>query len=345
MLWVILAFHIFQCDASGSSECPPGAKHEQSSLVQRNHTSAKVMLASDASHTSARSQLFSEAFLASVGKHMVLALSDAIPEQATFPLEILIPLGFLGLMLAILGYFYLTRKGDQDVFLQKTETTGGSTAGSTAGSMFAPRPKARPVRPHEFQASAKSQGPQPSLVCICPNLVVPEKVECTILVPQVSSLESSQIIPLCDLSGGTILQLEVVLAKNNPNDIRLLLFSPSREIQFATCQPASVAGTKGFSLYGQDTSKQAQMRATEGSCLLTQQGRGSIRFRSSSPGTINASDDEGQLLAYSDPASADAQGLPRLTLKVGPKVDAGLLALSYVAFGLLHADRHSKAGC
>lgn len=81
------------------------------------------------------------------------------------------------------------------------------------------------------------------------------------------------------------------------------------------------------------------MRATEGSCLLTQQGRGSIRgsaaefrqcimeehgvaaskhlvfhrgFRSSSPGTINASDDEGQLLAYSDPASADAQGLSQL---------------------------------
>ena len=96
-----------------------------------------------------------------------------LPLQATFPLEILIPLGFLGLMLAILGYFYLTRKGDQDVFLQKTETTGGSTA----GSMFAPRPKARPVRPHEFQASAKSQGPQPSLVCICPNLVVPEKAQ------------------------------------------------------------------------------------------------------------------------------------------------------------------------
>lgn len=100
-----------------------------------------------------------------------------LPLQATFPLEILIPLGFLGLLLAILGYFYLTRKGDQDVFLQKTETTGGSTAGSTAGSMFAPRPKARPVRPHEFQASAKSQGPQPSLVCICPNLVVPEKAQ------------------------------------------------------------------------------------------------------------------------------------------------------------------------
>ena len=99
-----------------------------------------------------------------------------LPLQATFPLEILIPLGFLGLMLAILGYFYLTRKGDQDVFLQKTETTGGS-AGTTAGSMFAPRPKARPVRPHEFQASAKSQGPQPSLVCICPNLVVPEKAQ------------------------------------------------------------------------------------------------------------------------------------------------------------------------
>ena len=76
-------------------------------------------------------------------------------------------------MLAMLGCFYFTRKGD-DAFLQKTEATA-STAGSTAGSMFAPRPKPRPVRPHEFQASAKSQGPQPSLVCICPNLVVPEK--------------------------------------------------------------------------------------------------------------------------------------------------------------------------
>ena len=36
------------------------------------------------------------------------------------------------------------------------------------------------------------------------------EVECTILVPQVSSLKSSRVIPLCDLSGGTILQLEVV---------------------------------------------------------------------------------------------------------------------------------------
>ena len=44
-------------------------------------------------------------------------------------------------------------------------------------SMFVQsEPKARQGRPHEFQAPAKSQGPQPTLINICPNLVVPEKV-------------------------------------------------------------------------------------------------------------------------------------------------------------------------
>ena len=34
--------------------------------------------------------------------------------------------------------------------------------------------------------------------------------------------------------------------------VRLLLFSPSREIQFATCQKATVQGSRGFSLHGQE---------------------------------------------------------------------------------------------
>lgn len=350
LLLALLVFRIFQRfsaeSLATSDECQLGTIHEQSSLVQRNHTSTKVMLVSDAViRSDSRSRLFSEAFLASCGKHMVLALSGAFPEQGSFPLEVFLP---VGLLLAMLGCFLVTRKDDKDA---KTDTKSGAKSDVAkssvrdGASMFAPsEPKARQGRPHEFQASAKSQGPQPTLINICPNLVVPEKVECTILVPQVSSLKSSRVIPLCDLSGGTILQLEVVRHQRS-DETRLLLFSPSREIQFATCQRASVQGSRGFSLHGQDVSRQAVLRGVEGGCLLTAQQRGSIRFRISSPGSINASDDDGQLLAYSDPASADAQGLPRLTLKVGPKVDAGLMALCYVAMGLLNDEKSSKTGC
>lgn len=353
LLRALLVFRIFQRFSAESlaAECQLGTIHEQSSLVQRNHTSTKVMLVSDAvirTDRSYRSRLFSEAFLASCGKHMVLALSGAFPEQGSFPLEVFLP---VGLLLAMLGCFLVTRD-EKDA---KNDTKSGAKSdaksvrdtksGASTTSMFAPsEPKARQGRPHEFQASAKSQGPQPTLINLCPNLVVPEKVECTILVPQVSSLKSSRVIPLCDLSGGTILQLEVVRHQRS-DETRLLLFSPSREIQFATCQKATVQGSRGFSLHGQDASRQALLRGVEGGCLLTSQQRGSIRFRISSPGSINASDDDGQLLAYSDPASADAQGLPRLTLKVGPKVDAGLMALCYVAIGLLNDEKSSKTGC
>lgn len=347
-LLVFCTFQRFSAESLASAECQLGTiTLEQSSLVQRNHTSTKVMLVSDAVIRSDRSRLFSEAFLASCGKHMVLALSGAFPEQGSFPLEVFLP---VGLLLAMLGCFLVTRD-DKDA---KNETKSGAKSDVAKSDvakssvrdgapMFAPsEPKARQGRPHEFQASAKSQGPQPTLINICPNLVVPEKVECTILVPQVSSLKSSRVIPLCDLSGGTILQLEVV-RHHRSEETRLLLFSPSREIQFASCQMATLQGSRGFSLHGQDASRQALLRPVEGGCLLTAQQRRSIRFRISSPGSINASDDDGQLLAYSDPASADAQGLPRLTLKVGPQVDAGLMALCYVAMGLL--DERSKTGC
>eukprot|EP00438_Fugacium_kawagutii_P020936 Skav211827 [mRNA] locus=scaffold305:624770:625987:- [translate_table: standard] len=179
MQWAILVLHSFQrfcADNLVASECQPGRIPEQSSLVQRNHSSTKVMLVSDAvTRTDSRSQLFSEAFLASLGKHMVLAFSGAVPEQANFPFEILIP---VGLMLVILGYFLVTQKDPKDpkdpmddAFLKPS-----SDARPATSSMFTPsQPKARQGRPHEF-AAAKTQGPQPMLISICPNLVVPDKV-------------------------------------------------------------------------------------------------------------------------------------------------------------------------
>ena len=82
------------------------------------------------------------------------------------------------------------------------------------------------------------------------------------------------------------------------------------------------------SLFGQDSNRQAHLRALDSGFLLSATGRRSIRawaasglgliwqdrigpgrgFRANSPGSINASDDDGQLLSYSDPASPDSEG-------------------------------------
>lgn len=100
--------------------------------------------------------------------------------KGSFPLEVFLP---VALLLAMLGCFLVTRddkdaKNDAKAGAKSVANSvrDGASTTSTA-SMFAPsEPKARQGRPHEFQASAKSQGPQPTLINICPNLVVPEKV-------------------------------------------------------------------------------------------------------------------------------------------------------------------------
>lgn len=123
LLRALLVFRIFQRFSAESlaAECQLGTIHEQSSLVQRNHTSTKVMLVSDAvirTDRSYRSRLFSEAFLASCGKHMVLALSGAFPEQGSFPLEVFLP---VGLLLAMLGCFLVTRDNKDAKMIRNPE--------------------------------------------------------------------------------------------------------------------------------------------------------------------------------------------------------------------------------
>ncbi|CAK9036060.1 unnamed protein product [Durusdinium trenchii] len=319
-LLAVLAVVLMAAEASTEPGCEGGTESaEKASLVQRNRSSSKVMLTEDLSQVRGQSflELQEAGKSSSMGKHMVLALTAAIPEEIAFPFEILLPIAFI---LALLGLCVVTNRSEPDAFLLKPATD--SPAPRTP-LMFSQSPP-RASRPHELsQTNPTSSSPtRESLICLCPSLVVPERVECTILVPQVAALKSKSIKPLCDIGGGTIFELEVFPEKNI-DGVRLILHSPSRGRKFASCRNAATASGRGFTLQGQDTAHQAQLHSADSGCFVTAPSRQSIRFRNNSPGSINASDDEGQLLAYSDPTGPDAEGLPQLVLKVGPKVDAG----------------------
>ena len=183
-----------------------------SKRLKHSSKSFWTILSSHLSHqrysnqTGSRQAREAEEFLSSFGKHMAFALTASLPEDIGFPIEILLPIAFL---LALLGLCVWTSRPDSDPFLLKPFEKAPPTETVRSVAMFSQSPP-RATRPPEMSPSSRSPVRE-SLICLCPSLVVPERVECTILVPQVSSLqlETKQLMPLRDLSGGTIFQLEV----------------------------------------------------------------------------------------------------------------------------------------
>ena len=111
-----------------------------------------------------------------------------------------------GIILAVLSIFALSRRAEDDAFLTEPSFTRG--AASAGGG---PKKAARTARPPELSPQASGSGQSSPLICLCPHLVVPEKVECTLMVPQVSGLVSrGATVPVADVKGGPIFLLEVL---------------------------------------------------------------------------------------------------------------------------------------
>jgi len=332
---------LVECAASQAPAggCDVGPSLERASLVQRNHSSAKVLLKVEDEMKNATNQTARQAIQPShpqlhslFAKHVTLALVGEGLGDSGFPWGVLFPLAAV----AALGFCFLSKQSQEEAFLKPSPargartfsaasgTSGGGGGGGTSSSPSNERRAPRVVRPPE---GLRSQEP---LVSLCSQLVVPDSVECTLLVPQLARLSESRVVPVCDLNGGLVFQLEFFQAPKL-DGTRLALYNPARDMKFAICRRATQPGSaRGFTFQAQeDSNRQAHLRALDSGFLLSATGRRSIRFRANSPGSINASDDDGQLLSYSDPASPDSEGIPRLSLKVGPKVDAGLMALCF----------------
>ena len=119
-----------------------------------------------------------------------------------------------GILLAVLSFCALSRRAEDDAFLVKPSSsslTSSYTITASASSASTTQKKAaRTARPPELSPQARSSGQSP-LICLCPQLVVPEKVECNLLVPQVSSLANrGSKVQVSDMKGGQIFLLEVL---------------------------------------------------------------------------------------------------------------------------------------
>jgi len=161
-------------------------------------------------------------------------------------------------------------------------------------------------------------------IFLCPELVVPEGQECTLLVPRLpnGSAAASQAsqISVDDLRG-----VPVFHAYFGRQGRCLTLASAGGDSIFAFC--CEDEATRGLTIHHSTEAQFASLRADggRGYTVATRRGwrvhlRGDIRL-----GNVNATDDQGHLLALAEPFG---QGNSRRSVRIGPQVDAGLIALA-----------------
>ncbi|CAE7435590.1 kz, partial [Symbiodinium sp. CCMP2456] len=334
------------------------------SLIQVNHTAAKAKVplkAGDPTRSDKQNggrsstkpensvrELLEEGSL--FVRHVAISLIGVAPEEVATSMPYLV---MFGILLAVLSFCALSRQTEDGAFLTSSlaHLRASSTADTASDELKAARRAARAgprpartgppdLRPQaqSFQSSQTGQSP---LISLCPELVVPEKVECTLLVPLVRghAAKRASTLPVSDVKGETIFLLETIPDGRSSDGTRLILSSPMKDVRFCTCRTVAT----GFvfvndKVYG---GRFANLKKLDSGFTLTADSRPPFRFQGSLSTSIDATDDDGRVLAYSGVAEADSHGIPQLKLNVGPGVDAGLMVVCYAALELLHGASQS----
>lgn len=182
---------------------------------------------------------------------------------------------------------------------------------------------------------------------LCPELVVPDMTECTLLIPQLSDITSDTVKASIDDNGGvSVFRFEYTSIEVG-DGARLSLRSPKEEQTFATLRETSNRldnlGGRSFALgiHGAEKAHQfgvIRANLADSSYEVTSLGGEKIRFRGDASGTLSAVDEQGQLLALGQPASEGPGGLKRRSVRIGPLVDAGLIAVSFLGIDILQLE-------
>jgi len=178
---------------------------------------------------------------------------------------------------------------------------------------------------------------------LCPELVVPEGSECTLLVPRVS-LSGSGVAPvsISDARGVPVFKavfaVSPVQGRNKQEIKRLVLSSATGDAIFAFCRDTeadSSTGQAGLAIFHHSEAPFGDIRAdgprpANGYSVTSHRGW-RLRFRGDPEGrNLNATDDHGRLLAITE-----AHAPARRSVRIGPLVDAGLIAISVLGIDLL----------
>ena len=147
-------------------------------------------------------------------RHVAIALIGVAPEiAASMPYVVM-----FGIILAVLSFCAFSRQTEDGAFLvnRLARSTASTVSASEKAAARAARAGPRPARTRPPELSPQAQSGQSSeqspLISLCPQLVVPEKVECTLLVPLVGPglTKRASSLPVSDVKGETIFLLETV---------------------------------------------------------------------------------------------------------------------------------------
>ncbi|CAE7614924.1 unnamed protein product [Symbiodinium necroappetens] len=285
------------------------------------------------------SELLEEGSL--VARHVAISLSGVAPEEVATSMPYLV---MFGILLAVLSFCALSRQTEDGAFWvsspahRSTANTASESPKAAARRAAKEGPRPARIRPPELSPQAQSlqssqslRTGQSLLISLCPQLVVPEKVDCTLLVPLQRGHSSS--LPVSDVKGGTIFLLETIPDGQSSDGTRLILSSPMKDVRFCLCRTV----TTGFALENNKVhgGRFANLKKLDSGFTLMADSRRPFRFQGSLSTSIDATDDDGKVLAYSGVAEADSRGIQQLKLNVGPGVDAGLMVVCYAALELL----------
>jgi len=162
---------------------------------------------------------------------------------------------------------------------------------------------------------------------------VPEEQECTLLVPRLPEDGSSGQVTVDDLRGVAVFRAYYGQGK------RLILCSAAGDSVFAFCRDGE-SGT--LTIHHHSEAQFCSLRADGGGyTVATRRGvcmhlRGDVRL-----GNLNATDEQGQLLAIAEPV---AKSNARRSVRIGPQVDAGLVALVLLGIDVLEQQAAAVPG-
>ncbi|CAE7552873.1 unnamed protein product [Symbiodinium pilosum] len=257
---------------------------------------------------------------------------------------LLIPLLVIGL-LVVAGYVYFMLDRSKALRAAPNRANGtGLTSRRTPAPSLPPSVRAVPSMPRPSQrpsAPSSSVTRSSRNLFLCPELIVPDKVECTLNVPRLALVQSNSRLNVTDTKGGSVFRVDFSRVPER-DGTRLVMRSPTGDVTFGTASDSRVTDRQGSSAQAaltiinpKDPSRQYLLQQKSGGDFQVSNSTGQfLRFLSVSGG-YNAIDDQDQLLAFADPPQREADQVARC----GPLVDAGLMVMCFLGIGVLLNDQ------
>jgi len=180
---------------------------------------------------------------------------------------------------------------------------------------------------------------------LCPELVVPEGSECTLLVSCLSSLGGSSAMGPMTISDArgvpvfkAVFSAPAARGRKRADTRRVVLSSAAGDAIFAYCRDLEVdptTGQTGLTIFHHSEVIFGDLRTdgprpSSGYSVTTRRGW-RIRFRGDPEGrNLNCTDEHGRLLAITE-----AHGPGRRSVRIGPLVDAGFMAICVLGIDIL----------